>query len=425
MSKHAGPPAPHDNALEVFADLVLGAHLMGPHELPDHVATHAARLGFGDAVLYLADLEGRVLLPFLPGGQPDIDHRHTALGIDSTLAGRVFQQLEPLGQADGEGHVRTWVPVLRGVERLGVLAVNLEVSSDTDETEHRRMLALFAAEVAELVITRQSFGDTITRLRRTSPMGLAAEIQWDLLPPLAFANRDVSVAGALEPAYEVAGDSVDYAVDRETAWLAIFDGMGHGLDSARLASVLIAAYRNARRAGQSLTAAWERIDSVVTDVTDGEGFATGLIAELDSRTGALTWLNAGHPSPLLIRGNRAVKELRMEPELPFGMGALREPPAATGGDRVGHVQLQPGDYLLLYTDGMVESRSPAGKQFGVDRLTELLVKSIVGGMPASETLRRAVRALMDHQSANLSDDATLLLTQWRPPHDLRLLGVPG
>ena len=74
-------------------------------------------------------------------------------------------------------------------------------------------------------MSKTLYGDTLVRLRRTARMGLAAEIQWNLLPPLSFASTEVSVAAALEPAYEVAGDSVDYAVDPDVAFdPTILDG---------------------------------------------------------------------------------------------------------------------------------------------------------------------------------------------------------
>ena len=79
---------------------------------------------------------------------------------------------------------------------------------------------------------------------------------------------------------------------------------------------------------------------------------------------------------------------------------------------MGFEQLQPGDLLLLYTDGITEARSPEGDFFGLDRLVDLVVRNLAAGLPAPETMRRAIRALLDHQSGDLDDDATLLLVEW-------------
>src|SRR3954454_8645391 len=393
--------------------MLLTSHLLAPHDLPGHLAHYAAEAGFANAELYLADLQQKVLVPFLEAGQPDADHQASVLGIDSTLAGRVFQSLQPLGQDDGHGAVRTWVPVINGMQRLGVMGVNIDVSSEADEDATRRALALLAEVVGELVTTKTAYSDTLVRLRRTAPMGLAAELQWGLLPPLTFADANVSIAALLEPAYEVAGDSVDYGVDHDTARFAIFDGMGHGLLSAQAVTLVVGAYRNARAANHSLGETCARIDDAVESMYD-ECFVTGVLGELDNATGVFTWVTVGHPPPLLMRDGQVVKVLESDPQLPFGTGLGDHPAATTPGGpswrrHLGSEQLQPGDQILLYTDGVVEARSPNGIEFGVERLTNLIDKGLAAQVPVSETLRRVVRALLQHHGTQLVGDASLLL----------------
>jgi serine/threonine protein phosphatase PrpC len=380
------------------------------------VADAAALFGGQDVLVYLADLQQRVLVPFQPlGGLSHTEFPHP-LGVDSTVAGRAFQHMQQLTQsATGEtgDSTRVWLPLLNGTERLGVLGLTLPTTAVDDHPGMRRLLR-FASLVAELVMTKTLYGDSIVRVRRTSPMTLAAEIQWSLLPPLTFVNQSVTVAGGLEPAYEVAGDSLDYAVDAGVARFAVFDGMGHGILSAQLISLVVAAYRNARRAGQSLTDTAAHIESAVTDVFRVESFATGLLCELDTTTGLLTWISAGHHEPLLMRDGKLVRALELEPLLPLGLnqGLSRTASAAVGGE-----QLQPGDMLLLYTDGVTEARSPEGDFFGQGRLVDLVARNLAAGLPAPETMRRVVHALLDHQAGDLDDDATLLLVEWH--------GAPG
>jgi serine phosphatase RsbU (regulator of sigma subunit) len=336
------------------------------------------------------------------------------------LAGRAFQQVDTLTHDEGAGRIRAWVPVLDGTERMGVLAVTVDDPEllVPSSPAGGRALRFLASLVGELLASKTMYGDAVLRLRRSAPMGLAAEIQWSLLPPLTFASRDVSIAAALEPAYEVAGDSVDYAVDPGRARFGIFDGMGHELLSAQLVGLVVAAYRNARRSGLGLVPATHHVEDALQQVFGGDTFVTGVLAELDTTSGALAWVNAGHPPPLLIRHGRLVKTLEAEPRLPFGLGLETTSEAEP---TVGVDHLEPGDYLLLYTDGVIEARSPGGELFGVDRLTDLIIRSLAAGLPASETMRRAVNALLLHQQGNLSDDATLLLAQWRPQHPESLL----
>jgi serine phosphatase RsbU (regulator of sigma subunit) len=310
-----------------------------------------------------------------------------------------------------------WLPLLDGSERLGVLAVTLSTvalnDSDDDPTRApvAKRLRGFASLAGELIMTKTLYGDTIVRLRRRAEMGLAAEMQWSLLPPLTFACPQLSVAAVLEPAYEVAGDTFDYAVDPGIANLAVFDGMGHGLRSAQLAVVAVAAYRHARRAGRFLADICEQIDQVLLQTSGGQAFGTAVLAQLDMVSGALRWINAGHPEPLLIRHGQLIKSLHVAPRPPLGIDlrGTRASPKPV----VGSVQLEPGDSVLLYTDGVTEARAPDGTFFGEQRLTDLIIRNLAAGLPAPETMRRVVRALLEHQQGNLSDDASLVLVQWQ------------
>jgi hypothetical protein len=388
--------------------LLLASHLAAPHQLPGLVAEHAAHLGAEEAVVYLADLQQRVLVPFLGPGGPDATEILEPLPIDSTLAGRVYQHVEVLTQLLEAGRVRVWLPLLDGTQRLGVLALTLPGHGPRPDDERvRTRMRRFASLIAELVVTKNFYGDSIVRTRRRGEMGLAAEIQWGLLPPQTFACDQLVVAGALEPAYEVAGDSVDYAVESSRAWFAVFDGMGHGLQSAQLATVSVAAYRNARRAGRSLTDAAAAIDHAVLIAFGGEAFTTAVLAELDTDTGVLSWVNVGHLEPLLLRHNHLVRQLRSDPNLPFGLGLALDRTFSVGSEH-----LQRGDHVLLYTDGVVEARSPSGELFGLHRLVDLVTRNLAAELPPNETIRRVVRELLAHQQAQLRDDATLLLVHW-------------
>jgi serine phosphatase RsbU (regulator of sigma subunit) len=207
-------------------------------------------------------------------------------------------------------------------------------------------------------------------------------------------------------------------VDAGLARVALFDGMGHGLQSSQLAVVAISAYRNARRRGASLLDAVRTIDAAVTAVFEGEAFTTAVVADLDTDTGMLTWVNAGHPPPLLLREGRLVKELETVPVLPFG---LADGLAAGGDIPIGRQQLEPGDLLLFFTDGVTEARSPSGELYGVERLTDLVRRNLAAGMPPPETMRRLVRDLLDYQQGQLGDDATMLALEWRTTGKAMLL----
>ena len=421
-----GAASPLNDAERAVGDLLDEAHLLAAHQLPALLARHAQRLGLGAAVVYLADLQQDALVPFLGPEGPAVGELVAPLAVDATLAGRAYQHIEILTQELPGGGVRVWLPLLDGSERLGVLTVTVADSATLTVTDGVVMIRLrrLAALIAELVMTKTMYGDTIVRLRRRADMGLAAEMQWSLLPPLTFSSHNVTVAAALEPAYEVAGDTVDYAVDSQYARVGVFDGMGHGLRSAQLAVLAVAAYRNARRSERNLTKTAKSVDDALVAGFAGDAFTTAVMAELHTDSGRLEWINAGHPEPLLLRDGRLVKTLHVEPAPPLGLGldqAIGAREDHDGSFVVGVEQLEPGDRVLFYTDGVIDARSPAGDFFGVERLVDLLTRNLAGALPTPETMRRVVRALLAHQQGQLSDDATLLLLEWRSGQEEALL----
>ncbi|MGB7819891.1 MAG: PP2C family protein-serine/threonine phosphatase [Ornithinibacter sp.] len=400
----------------VLVDLVEASHLAAPHRVPEVVDDHARRLGAHSATIYLADLEQTTLVPFTDGSRGEADS--PPLRIDSTLAGRAYQHDEVVAQPphDEQARVTLWSPLRNGLDRSGVLSVVLE--EDDPSAVGRAApttggapdwLQPLATLTAELLAVKAACSDTLVNARRSSSLDLAAEIQWSLLPPLTFGSDRVTIAACLEPAYEVAGDSVDYAVEQDVARFAVFDGMGHGLGSAQLAELTVATYRNTRRNGGTLEETARSIDASVEEGFAGDSFSTGVLAELHLDTGRIEWVNAGHPEPLVLRRGRHVKTLSTGSGLPFGLGLPGD-----HGHRVGHDQLEPGDQVLLFTDGVIEARSPAGDQFGVARLVDLLSRTVTEDLPAAESMRRVSRALVEHHQARLTDDATMLLVGWSP-----------
>ncbi len=168
----------------------------------------------------------------------------------------------------------------------------------------------------------------------------------------ATADDRVVIAGGLEPAYDVGGDSFDHAVNGSTADLLVLDAVGHGLPATVLAGVAIGAYRHPRRNGLDLPDITGEINAAIAGQFAGSQFATVVLARLDMDTGRLRWINAGHPEPLIVRSTSLVRAPRCPPARPLG---LRETEPVCCETR-----LQPSDRLLLHTDGITEARSPTG-----------------------------------------------------------------
>jgi hypothetical protein len=376
------------------------ARNVDPASIPAILAAAAGELGATDFVVYLVDFGQTVLEPL-----PDF-HTHAEVSVTekvaTTMAGRAFLSQRPVSASRPEG-TRVWVPVVEGSDRTGVLAVTVPDGEDAtlQACEELGLLAGY------LIATQSRCTDLYNLYRRRKPMTLAASIQWDLLPPLVVKAGDVAVAGLIEPAYEVGGDCFDYAVNGPVLDTAIIDAMGHGLNSAAVAGLALGSYRHDRRQGLPLSTMHDNLAAVLTSQYDGSAFASGLLIRLEIATGVVAWTNAGHPSPLLVRGGRMIGELHHEPTPPWGLfdGVPTEATEA----------LEPGDSLLLYTDGVIEARSKDGDEFGLDRLADLVGQHASDQQQPEEIVRRLVRSVLDHQEADLADDATIILVQWRGP----------
>ncbi len=391
--------------LDAVRQLIRQGYRACPEDLADMAMQAAPLLDVTALVVYVVDHQQRELRPLLGDHTPS---SHTAT-IDGTLAGRAFSTISPVRSPQATGET-VWVPLLDGSERMGVLqAVADQQLSEQQVADCAMIGALFG----ELVVTGDLYSDTIEQLRRREPMHLAAEMLRAQLPPLTFATSRTVIAGILEPCYDVGGDAFDYAVNGDTAHLALFDAVGHGsaggMRAVVLASVAIAAYRSARRAGLDLTATYHHIDNAVRD-HDRTGMITAVMAELDQTTGVLKVISAGHPGGIVLRRGRVVTVLPTPTALPVTLGN-RRPPVVI------QETLEPGDQILLYTDGITEARDHTGTPFGIDRLIDFAQRALSDHLPAAETARRLVHAILEHQDDCLQDDATILLLQWHGPPD--------
>jgi len=385
----------------VLGELVRRTRGTAPGDLAGLVSECAAAAGLADAVIYLADYGQRRLIPLPYPAMPP----RVPLGVDGTLAGRAYRTGSTHTGEGGEDARRLWLPLSDGSERLGVL----EAAVSPARVDLLRPAAEdFADLVAALLVTRWRYGDVFELVRRVRPMRLPAEIQWRLLPPTTVRAGRVSLSGLLEPWDEVGGDAFDYALNDGRLHVALFDAMGHGLAATLLSTLAVGAYRNARRARVDLARTYQAIDRAVAAQFGPAQFVTGLLLDLEVRTGVLSWISAGHLPPLLVRHDRQVKLPPARPATPLGLRFTSgRPPVHT-------LQLEPGDRLVLYTDGVVEARR-RGQFFSDERLADFVVRASASGHAGPEVLRRLIQAVLDHQDGVLQDDATILLLEWGSP----------
>jgi Stage II sporulation protein E (SpoIIE) len=395
---------------ELLEELLRRTHLSAPSDVGAVVTSQIeVSLGAREAAVYLVDYEQELLVALRghDGSEPE------PLSLAGTVAGRAFTSTSIIGTPEQDnGWRRVWFPLLDGTERLGVLGATF-----AEEMLSERLVEAcerYAHAVAMLIIAKSQYGDVFEIVRRRRPMTIAAELVWSLAPPLAFATDDLSLAALLEPCYDNGGDALDYVVNNRVLHVGIFDAMGHGLAAAGAAAFALSAYRHSRRAGTDLVSTHAAMHEAVGRQFDGDRFVTALIGELDLDTGALTWIGAGHPPPLLVRGGRRSRALELSSVPPLGVET-----SATAV--VARESLEPRDFILFYTDGLIEARAPDGEPFTLDAVSRFIEREASAGQTAPETLRRIRRAILRREQAELRDDATVLLAEWRAGDERRLM----
>lgn len=397
-----GPAAPDQRspgevALGSLIDDSAGAL---PEGMPRLIRDKAALVGLEGATVLLVDKRQLVLTPF--GDEDD-----EPVEIDTTAPGRCFRESMVVVEEGDRGSgaaARFWFPVTNGASRLGVLGAHGDPDDELLPVRGRQLAGL----CAELLAAKSEYGDRILCVARREELSLAAEIRWALVPPLSFLSPEISIAGFLEPAYDIAGDTFDYAINGGTAHVAIIDAVGHGMEASRIANLALLAYRHARRMGAGLEEMYRAIDSAIRTGFEASGYATAHLATLDLSTGVLQWVNAGHPPPLLVRNGDA-RELLGQPDMPAGVGDQ--------ASEIHQTTLQAGDVVGFYSDGITEARSADGTMFGAEHLASRLVESVGRSDSLPEIVRRTVHEVVDHQGGHVLDDATLLLLRWRHSPD--------
>lgn len=370
----------HMPPTDVFELLDLMCELLPAQAVRFHVADYSLR------TLQHIDATGRV---------------GAAQNVAGTLIGRVFMS--------GKLHIHesqptvVLVPLTEGSSRIGVLELEF---TEWDGEVPELLDPLIALFVMSWIV-KSRYTDTSARARRSEPLSAAAEVQWDLLPPLTCATEQVAISGILEPAYDIGGDSFDYAFDQSRVDFAIVDAVGHGMSAVLMAAAAINSLRNSRRARRDLITAYEIADLSISAQFGDCYYVTGIIGTLDLHTGTLRWINAGHVLPMIVRNGTYGGQLLCKPSQPMGLGG----PVVEVAEHI----LQSGDRLLFYTDGISEARSSDRLFFGDDRLADFLVRASLEEMPARDTVRHLADSIIEFSDGGLRDDATILFMEFHPP----------
>lgn len=298
-------------------------------------------------------------------------------------------------------HSELVVPLKVENRVLGVLDVESTEAGAFDKDD-LFVLQTLADQIAIAVEDARLYQEALERQRLEEELRVARDIQATLLPERPPAIPGWDIAADWQPAHEVAGDFYDF-VYLENARLGclIGDVSDKGIPAALFMAMSRSIMRTTIQGPRPPAAALERANELILRDTRADMFVTVFFLILDPITGQLTYVNAGHNPPLVYRRRTGLVQ-----------------PLQTGGIALGAVpniqlaecadQMEPGDVVLLYTDGVVEAIDAREQPFGEERLGELLASN--ASLAAGEVIDRIRTAVLDFADGQAqADDMALVV----------------
>jgi serine phosphatase RsbU (regulator of sigma subunit) len=356
-------------------------------------------LGAREANLLVTDFTGRAVVRLTSSHRVNGARSHgveqaETLPLPGTRYDKVLRTQQADVEALDDGGARMLVPVTDRGDAIGLLELDLPRLPSCEEIAD---VASAAHALAYVVIAARRHTDVFEWGQRSVPFALAAEIQRRLLPASYTCEAgQFTLAGWLEPASSVGGDTFDYTLDRDSLQISITDAVGHQVSAALLATLLVGGLRNGRRKGLDLGGQARHANDALAENAPAGQFVTGQLMRVDLHTGTAAIVNAGHPFPLRLRNGR-VEELELRIDAPFGV--------LPGKDfDVQEFPLEPGDRIVLLTDGMQERNA-----VNLDVAAALADSA---DLHPREVVHELGSAILRATGGELQDDATMVCLDW-------------
>lgn len=290
-------------------------------------------------------------------------------------------------------------------DTLGVIFLESRLGKTDLTIGDRELLQTLAIEASTILENARLLEQERLRQKMEEELKIAREIQQNLMPRKLPTTGWFRAAASSIPSHQVGGDYCDVSLLEPDVWgFVVADVSGKGVSSALLASLLQGAFLAGGYADMRIDQLMAHVNQFLTERTEGEKYAT-LFCGVLGKDGMLRWSNAGHCPPMLIRTSGQILKLEAT-GMPIGML-----PGATFA--VEHTQLEPGDKLLVYTDGVSEAQNRGGQFFETQRMEALLRShSAQSCDQLIQTLIRAVEAFTE--DVPQGDDITAVLMEYRP-----------
>lgn len=377
-----------------------------PIDAVDVLGAELAReVDAGHVALLIANFSGNALVRLSHITRTGHQHAgrnertETVLLEEGTVHERALFSQSVEAVVDGDGWLAL-VPITERGDAIGLLEVSMTQEPDRAVLDY---LVAAAHALAYVLIASRRHTDLFEWAQRDIPFSVSAEIQRRLLPSAYTAETGpLTLAGWLEPSHAAGGDSFDYSLDRDYLYASLTDAMGHSTTAALLATFTVGTLRNQRRALASPAEQADAANAGLADHARPDQFVTGLLLRVRLADGTTEVVNAGHPPPYLIRDGQAV-QLELTTHPPLGV--------TTHAYRADILALEPGDRLLLVTDGYLERRAEL-----VD--IEDILRRTLERHPR-QIVQELARNVLAATGGNLRDDATALCIDWYGPRGHR------
>ena len=299
------------------------------------------------------------------------------------------------------------VPLKHRNNLVGVVALGPKLADTGFSSEELTLLSVLGSQIAVAVENSWLHEERVEQERLREELAVAREIQQALLPNRFPSGSGFEVSAINLPSREIGGDYYDFIVsplgeteEPERVLIVVGDVSGKGPPAALLMASLQATLRAVYEVQPSLAATAEKVNSVMCRTTDTEKFVTLFMAEFEVSSRRLTYVNAGHNFPIVTRSSGV--QLQLE-EGGLLVGVME------GVDyEEGHVKLEPGDVLTIYTDGVTEALNAGNEEFGENRLAAVLAERTY--MTAREIRDEIYRAVLSFAGDRpQSDDLTLVV----------------
>ena len=356
---------------------------------------------------------------------------HLLAGKDNPLFQRALQKVkadedktgfEIIEDENGEEYTVYFHPVGGNTDWMLIsIQSEKEVFSELSKIRTNLLLPVLAGLILiGFIVWRTS--RNLERLRKVNAekdriggeLHVASQIQQSLLPHSLIQHDDVDIFGSLVPAREVGGDLYDYYIRDEKLFFCIGDVSGKGAPSAMVMGVIHSLFRAFSSHDNNPARVMQAINEVSCQGNETNLFVTMFIGVLDLPTGRLRYCDAGHDAPIVLRsegqevGDERLVHIPVEPHLPVGVFN----DVKYG---VQETQLKPDSTLFLYTDGLTEAKDAGRKQFGMQRVEEVLQACCT--LPPRQMIETITRRIHEFVGdAAQSDDLTMLAIHYTPKH---------